>query len=99
MSQTPGEGPFALAGDNGVTVSVTVGAQPRPAQAPPPHAAPPPPRHVPGTQPPGHHGPHNPLAYTGLPATQLLLVAAVVVAIGLLVLICAGRHSSEVSNA
>lgn len=98
MSQTPGEGLLALAGDNGVTVTVTVDTAHRPPQAPPPHAAPPPARHVPGTQPPAHHGPHNPLAYTGLPATQLLLIAAVVVAIGLL-LICFGRHSSEVSNA
>ena len=98
MSHTPGEGPLALARDNGVTVTVTVNAQPPPPQAPAPQAAPPPARHVPGTQPPGHHGSHNPLAYTGLPATQLLLVAAVVVAIGLL-LIRFGRHSSEVSNA
>ena len=97
MSQTPGEGPLTLTGGNGVTVTVTVGAQPPPAQAPPPHAAPPPARHVPGTQPPGHHGPHN-LAYTGLPAMQLLIIAAVVVAIGVL-LICAGRHSPEVANA
>jgi hypothetical protein len=97
MSHIPGGAPLALAGDSGVTVTVTVDAQPHPPQARPPQAVPPP-RHVPGTQPPGHHAPHNPLAFTGLPATQLLLVAAVVLAIGLL-LVRAGRHSSEVGNA
>jgi hypothetical protein len=98
MSHTPGGAPLTLVADNGVTVTVTVEARPQPHQAPPPHADPPPARHVPVTQPPGHHVPHNPLAFTGLPATQLLVVAAVVVAIGLL-LIRAGRHSSEVGNA
>ena len=88
---------FALASDDGVIVSVTVGAKP-PAQAPPPKAAPPPAAHVPGTQPPAHHHPHGPLASTGLPAIQLLLLAAVVVAIGVL-LIRAGRPSPEVGNA
>ena len=87
---------LALANDNGVIISVTVGAKP-PAQAPPPKAAPPPAAHVPGTQPPVHH-PHSPLATTGLPATQLGLVAAVVVAIGL-TLVRAGRPLSEVGNA
>ena len=81
---------FALARDDGVVVSVTVHVKP-PAQAPPPKAAPPPASHVPGTQPPAHH-PHSPLASTGLPAIQLLLLAAVVVAIGVL-LIRAGRPS------
>jgi hypothetical protein len=95
MSHTHGGPTLALAGGDGVTVTVTVDAKP---QVPAPPAAPPPARHVPGTQPPGHHGSHNPLAYTGLPATQLLLVAAVIVAIGLLML-RAGRHCSEVSNA
>lgn len=97
MSDTfGGSTAFALASDDGVIVSVTVHAKP-PAQAPPPKAAPPPAAHVPGTQPPAHQ-PHRPLASTGLPAIQLLLLAAVVVAIGLL-LIRAGRPSPEVGNA
>ena len=99
MSEMPGEGALALVADNGVTVSVTVDAAPKPAQAPPPHAAPPPAHHVPGTQPPGHYGPPTQLAYTGLPATQLLVLAAVVVAIGVALVTLAGRYTSEVRNA
>jgi hypothetical protein len=86
-----------LVGDAGVTVTLTVPEQPHGPQADPPAAAPPPAHHVPGTQPPAHH-PHNPLAYTGLPAMQLLILAAMAVALGLL-LVRAGRHSSEVGNA
>src|SRR5690348_11539113 len=97
MSDTLGAGTAcALARDDGVIVSVTVDAKP-PAQPPPPKAAPPPTHHVPGTQPPAHH-PHGPLASTGLPAIQLLLLAAVVVALGVL-LIRVARPSTEVGNA
>src|SRR4051812_26544107 len=98
MSDTlGGAAAFALASDDGVIVSVTVDAKP-PAKPPPPKVAPPPRTHVPGTQPPAHHHPHGPLASTGLPAIQLLLLAAVVVALGVL-LIRVARPSSEVGNA
>jgi hypothetical protein len=76
---------------DGVTVTVTVPSSVRPPAAPPPSTS------VPHSPRPVHH-PHGPLAFTGLPATQLLLVALVLAVIGV-VLAQVGRPTPEAEHA
>jgi len=76
---------------DGVTVTVTVPSSVRPPVAPPPSTS------VPHSPRPVHH-PHGHLAYTGLPATQLLLAALILAVVGVL-LARVGRPATEANNA
>jgi hypothetical protein len=76
---------------DGVTVSVTVPSSVRPPVAPPPSTS------IPHSPRPVHH-PHGHLAYTGLPASQLLLAALVLAVIGV-VLTRVRRSTPEAEHA